>query len=316
MSTIKLPTSLKAISRADKGNFSRGDKFTVDPRIIEVREGYNVRNLDEMTEEDRAEYNAYVDGLAQAYANGEYVPAIVVRVIDGKVVVSEGHTRHKGMMRAINTYGAELPRVTVEEFKGSDAQEKALMATTQNNRKLRALELAALYERLANEESLDDAGIAKLVGQSVESVARYRAYATMPEELKSFVNLNRIAVSVAMDMFEQHGDAVVDIAASKINSAKKDGKKKVTATMGLPKMTVKQRKTLNSTTAGIFDAVKDIEAPESGEVTVTLNAELVRAIQELGPKAQEILAAELAKQSKADQPSTEEQQALPLSKAA
>ncbi len=313
---MKVAKSLKAVSRNDKENFSRGDKFSVNPRSLIIREGYNVRNLDEMTDEDRAGYDAYVDALAVAYATGQTVPSIIVRVIDGKVVVSEGHTRHKGMMRAIEVYGASLERVTVEEFKGNDAQERALMATSQNNRKLRALELAKVYKGLADEDGMSDEEIAKMVGQTVDHVTRYKAYATMPAELQSFVNLNRMSVTVAMELFTKHGDNVVNVAAGKINSAKKGGKKKVTAGMALPKFTAKQRTQVNTATAKIYDAVKDVDAPEQGDVQVTMSAELVRLIQELGPKAEEILAAQLKKDKENAATKDEEQVEMPLSQVA
>ena len=313
---MKVAKSLKAVSRNDKENFSRGDKFSINPRALVIREGYNVRNLDEMTDEDRAGYDAYVDALAIAYATGQTVPSIIVRVVDGQVVVSEGHTRHKGMMRAIDVYGASLERVTVEEFKGTDAQERALMATSQNNRKLRALELAKVYTGLADEDGMSDEEIAKMVGQTVDHVARYKAYATMPAELQSFVNLNRMSVTVAMELFTKHGDNVVNVAAGKINSAKKDGKKKVTAGMALPKFTAKQRTQLNTATAKIYDAVKDVETPEQGNVQVTMSVELVRLIQELGPKAEEILAAHLKKDKENAATKDEEQVEMPLSQVA
>lgn len=289
---IKVAQSLKAYQRTNKENdtVSRSDKFLVDPRDICVREGFNVRELDHISDMSLEEYDAYVDGLAQAYRDGAFVPAIVVRVIDGKILVSEGHTRHKGMMRAINVYGADLKRVQVDEFKGNDAEEIALIATSQNNRKLKPLELARVYVRLEN-QGWSDKEIAQRMIKSVPHVIQTKVLDSMPQELKNMVNRDEIAAQAAMDLYDAHGTKATDIAKAMIEKAKEEDKsgkapKRVTAKTAKPRLTSKETRKLNAATSSLYSTIKDIEVPEDAEtVTVSLTPELLAQLKEIGERA-------------------------------
>ncbi len=310
----KVAQSLKAYQRSNKENdtVSRSDKFLVDPRDILVREDFNVRELDNISDMSLEEYNDYVDGLAQAYRDGRYVPAIVVRVIDGKIYVSEGHTRHKGMMRAIEVYGADLKRVQVDEFKGNDAEEIALIATSQNNRKLKPLELARVYVRL-EKQGWSDKEIAQKMIKSVPHVIQTKVFDTMPDELKNMVNRDEIAVQAAMDLYDAHGSKATDIAKAMIEKAKagdKNGKapKRVTAKTAKPRLTSKESRTLNATTSNLYTAIKDIEVPENAEtVNVELTPELLAQLKEIGERAHAIETFNPADLLKEDEPVSDEQ---------
>ena len=78
----KLPRSLKQFSKDHKEEMSRSDKFSIDPRLIKARADFNVREIEQMSKEERAAYDEYIDQLAQAYRDGRYVPPIVIKVVD------------------------------------------------------------------------------------------------------------------------------------------------------------------------------------------------------------------------------------------
>ena len=70
----KLPRSLKQFSKDHKEEMSRSDKFSIDPRLIKARADFNVREIEQMSKEERAAYDEYIDQLAQAYRDGRYTP--------------------------------------------------------------------------------------------------------------------------------------------------------------------------------------------------------------------------------------------------
>ncbi len=284
----KLPRSLKQFSKDHKEEMSRSDKFSIDPRLIKAREDFNVREVEQMSDEERAVYEDYIDQLALAYRDGRYVPSIVIKVVDGIPTPVDGHTRLKGMMRAIDTYGAELARVTVEEFKGDDAEEVALIATSQNNRKLKPLELAKVYIRLERYGKTDKE-IASTVGVTAARVAQVKAYYSMPSELKALVFVDKISVEAAMDLFNKYGTKAIDYAQSMIEKNKQSGGKKVTVKNTTPKLSRKESRTLNTATSTLYSYIKDIEVPENASsVSVELTPELLIQLKEIGARTYEV----------------------------
>jgi len=267
---------------------SRSDKFSIDPRLIKARADFNVREIEQMSKEERAAYDEYIDQLAQAYRDGRYVPPIVIKVVDGTPTPVDGHTRHKGMMRAIEVYGAELSRVTVEEFKGDDAEEVALIATSQNNRKLKPLELAKVYVRLERYGKTDKE-IATTVGVTAARVAQVKAYYSMPSELKALVFVDKISVEAAMDLYNKYGTKAIEYANSMINKNKEKGGKKVTVKNTTPKLSRKESRSLNTATSELYSRIKDIEVAEDAEtVSVSLTPELLAQLKEIGARAYEV----------------------------
>lgn len=283
----KLANSLRTWQADNKDTGTRGHGFTIDPRALYVRPDFNVRNLDEMSPEMLAEYNDYIQGLADAYKAGRFVNYIDVKMVDGRPTLVDGHTRYKGMMLAIEQ-GADLSRTPVNEFKGDDIDEVSHIATSNNNRKLRPLELAVLYKRL---EGLgkSNADIAQTVGHSVAHVIQTKAYYLMPAALKTLVNLDKIAVDEAAKLFGEYGTKSVAVAEELISKAESQGKKKVTSKTSSPKLTAKEKRTLTTVSASLFEAVKDIEVKEGdGNLTVELTPEMVLQLQAIGARAHEV----------------------------
>lgn len=289
----KQAQSMKKWQQENRDLGTRGNGFTVHPSALVVRDNFNARNTDinSMSELERLEFEAYIDGLAQAYANGEYVPAIVVKMIDGQPTVSDGHCRKMGLDRAITVYGADIQRVNVDEFKGDDADEVALIATSNSNRKLKPLELSAVYVKL-EKFGLTDAEIATKMGKTVPHVAQVKFYSQLPVALKNMVNKDQIAIQTAVDLFQEHGSKAFDIAMKLLNNINETAgtkKKKVTAKSAMPKMSSKERRTLNTTAAQLHDAIKDVKVDESAlSISVSLTPELLAQLKEITARAHEI----------------------------
>lgn len=287
----KQAQSLKKWQQENREAGTRGNGFTINPLAIIVRDNFNARdtNVDNMTDKERAEFEAYIDGLAQAYANGEFVPAIVVKMIDGQPHLSDGHCRMLGMKRAIEVYGADIQRVSVEEFKGDDADEIALIATSNSNRKLKPLELSKVYVQL-EKFGLTDAEIAAKMGKTVPHVAQVKFFSQLPVALKTMIKQDQIAVQTAVDLYQEHGSRAFDIATGMLKkAAQSGGKAKVTNKIAQPKMSSKERRTLNTTASELHDSIKDIAIDDDAStISVDLTPALLRQLQAITARANEI----------------------------
>ncbi|AYK20414.1 hypothetical protein [Aeromonas veronii] len=70
------------------------DLFRVDPRLLDEEEGFNLRDYSD------PEVIAHIEGFADSYANGRYVPPLVVRTtVDGRIVPVEGTAAAVGAAR-------------------------------------------------------------------------------------------------------------------------------------------------------------------------------------------------------------------------
>jgi ParB family chromosome partitioning protein len=310
----KQAQSLKKFQELNKDQGTRGNKFSLNPLCLVVRNNFNARDTDvtKMSDKERAEFEAYIDGIAIAYKNGDYVPPIVVKMIDGQPNVSDGHCRIKGLFRAINHYGADIQRIDVSEFKGDDADEVALIATSNSNRKLKPLELSQVYVRLET-YGLSDAQIAEKMGKTVPHVSQVKFYSTLPVALKNMINFDQISVQVAVELFQTHGSKAYEIAMGMLNKATKSGKKKVTSKIAQPKMSTKERKVLNTVASQLHDALKEVKIDPTGDkVFLELTPELALKLQEITAKAHEIENFDATSSLEESQPEHKEEEQLSM----
>ncbi|WP_228155560.1 hypothetical protein [Klebsiella pneumoniae] len=153
------------------------DGFTISPQLLLEEEGFNTRGAFCENYYERPDIKAGIRVLADAYKRGDYVPPIIVKVIDGKVYVREGHRRRRAILLAIEE-GADIQFVQVVEHKGDEAEQSLLIATSNDGLPLSPLERAVIYARLAN-WGWSDQMIAQRVGRSAEHVRIARALLEM-----------------------------------------------------------------------------------------------------------------------------------------
>jgi hypothetical protein len=84
--------------------------------LLLEEEGFNTRGAFCENYYERPDIKAGIRVLADAYKRGDYVPPIIVKVIDGKVYVREGHRRRRAILLAIEE-GADIQFVQVVEHK-------------------------------------------------------------------------------------------------------------------------------------------------------------------------------------------------------
>jgi len=264
--------SLKAFQRNNKEVCARGDGFSIDPRLLVEQEDFNPRDY---SDPDVIEH---IERLKQSYIEGRYIPAIIVTIIDGNVVVREGHCRRRAVLSAIDD-GHDIKRVKVEEYRGDDVEQTALILTSNDGLKLKALQRAEVISRLSA-YGLNDTEISKKIGCTSTQVARYLTMLQMPHELKEMVNADKISATYALQLFADLG---AKAATEKAKKGLETGAKKVTPKVVnrkkrlTPKMTHHINDSLLAI-SGVFDA--EIPDDYSGDVKITISVDKFRALEE------------------------------------
>ncbi|MBK4232159.1 chromosome partitioning protein ParB, partial [Enterobacter hormaechei] len=93
MAVINSLRALKGVTAPEE--LKKGDGFTISPQLLLEEEGFNTRGAFCENYYERPDIKAGIRVLADAYKRGDYVPPIIVKVIDGKVYVREGHRRRR-----------------------------------------------------------------------------------------------------------------------------------------------------------------------------------------------------------------------------
>lgn len=235
MST-KVHVSLK--SMAEDKEFDHGigkaTSFTVDPRILEVEDGFNGRPI-----------NAdHVRALADSLMAGATFPDIYVRVEDGRVIVVDGHHRREAALLAISE-GAEVQSLGAKHFRGNDADRVFLQITSQNGLPMTPLQLGVQY-KVAVGFGYTVQQIAARAGKSAQHVKDCIALAETNSDVQGMVTRGEVSASVALKTAKKHGSGAGKVLAGDLQKATASGKTKVTA----------KGATVKTVTVSLVDAIK------------------------------------------------------------
>ena len=214
------PASFKTMIK--DGTIKRADAMKVRYSDIRVKEGFNLRDLDD-------EYETGIEALTSYILAGGTFPALeVIDLPDGSgVEVVDGHRRYDAIGRAIQR-GAPIEWVAVVGFQGNEIERRARIYTSNEGVKLRPLEAARGFKRfrgmgLATEE------IASLVHRSRPHIENYLVLADAEPDVQALVRAGAVSADVAIDAVRQHGAQAGEFLSGKVIQAKAAGKAKVTA---------------------------------------------------------------------------------------
>ncbi|MFA7522739.1 MAG: DNA translocase FtsK [Halothiobacillaceae bacterium] len=197
------------------------DLFRVDPRLLDEEEGFNLRDYSD------PEVIAHIEGFADSYANGRYVPPLVVRTtVDGRIVPVEGHCRRRGALLAIER-GAELAFVDCVSFKGGDTERVEVMLRSAEGLKLKPLEVAMGYLRL-NRMGHSNAKIAEVMRKTPARVEQMLLLATANHDVHELVRAGTVTADAAIEAIREHRENAGPFLLGKLEEAKGQGKAKVT----------------------------------------------------------------------------------------
>lgn len=209
--------SLK-VAAEDKNNstVSKVTAFAVDPRALEVEEGFNARPLNP----------DHVNEMALAQRNGAVFPPLEVRVEDGHIFIVDGHHRHAASMQNIAA-GFDIKSLDVRHFRGNDADRVAHMITSASGLALTPLQLGVQYRKLIG-YGWTEPQIANRRGKSVQHVKDMIQLAEANSDVHQAVNAGLISGTAALKVVKQHGNQAGAVIQEGLEQAKAEGKDKVT----------------------------------------------------------------------------------------
>ncbi|RGE41348.1 chromosome partitioning protein ParB [Comamonas testosteroni] len=179
--------------------------------MIEEEEDFNTRGAFLTKKEYFAQekIKTHIRKLADAYKRADYVPPLIVKVVDGRVLVRDGHCRLRAIKLAISE-GAEITRVRVEEQPGDEAAQTLLIVTSNDGAPLSVLERAVVFGRLKG-FGWDVKKIATHVGVTTNNVRAGLSMLEMPIELKQLIQREQVSATYALELFTEHGTKAVQV---------------------------------------------------------------------------------------------------------
>lgn len=206
--------SLRKLSEADKENVKRANSFMIDPRIIQIEPGFNPRGMFTENYWEQPDTLAHIEQFVKAYRNGDFVPPIAVKVINGVPYVRDGEHRLRALRKLI-AEGVPFQRVEVVEASGDELAQAKTNFNANNGRQWSAVERAVHYGRFKS-YGMTVEEIAHEVGKTVQHVYQLLTILEMPLELKRRIQEGSISASAAINLFKNPDVATVKRPPAKL----------------------------------------------------------------------------------------------------
>lgn len=294
MASFRQMTNDKVIKRADAEKIQYKD--------LHVEPGFNP--IGRMEDDEDGE------SLFQFIMSGGRVPDLETRPReDGGVWIVDGHRRHFQIGRAIAA-GAPLQDkdglvwISIKQFIGNDIDRVCRIATSNEDKKLTAIQLADVYKRLTGFGlSVDE--IAKRMTRTRQHVEQIMVLANANHDVQSAVRRGEISPSLAISATRDHGERAGAVIADEVKKARAAGKNRVTPAAMKPwtppvkyslPIVTNAKRLLDSMPAGVLAKASNAASmdDEDQPVTVTLSSkalflfvQTVEAVDELRVEAEE-----------------------------
>lgn len=190
--------------------------FMVPLNEIYIEPGFNIRDIDQ----------EHAEEFRQAYAAGEYIPALAVEVTNLGVKIIDGHHRYHGALLAQKD-GHDI-RLECKDFTGNEADKLAFMVTSSQGRALSPMERAEAYRRMRN-QGLTNEEIAAKVKRSASDVFNHLQLIDCEQPIKDMVKQGDMSYTTAIALQKEHGANAGAVAEGLKEKAVAEGKKKVRA---------------------------------------------------------------------------------------
>jgi ParB/RepB/Spo0J family partition protein len=188
--------------RAHNAVTSRFDGYRIDPRILQVTPGYNVRDFS--TEQAKESMEILKEQIRE---EGGVIVPLEVRQVGDELHIVSGHRRHRAVMELL-AEGFEIESVpAIPEPRGTNDTEREFRLILHNQGEpLTALEKAEVIRRLMR-RGLTRQDIQKRLGyRSQNSVINFELLLEAPEQLRDAVRDDVIAPSTAVEMVREYGE--------------------------------------------------------------------------------------------------------------
>jgi len=200
----------------------RSDMFHVDPRAINVIDGFNVR-------EDYGDITALAESIKE---NGVRVNLRGYKK-NGEYYLTDGHRRLKACMLLIEQ-GIEIRVPFVSEKAPSEERRLVDMFVCNDGKRLTPLEESTLINRLRN-CGLTVKEISTNLGVTETHIYNMLILSDVPTKLKNRIRENEISATLVMDVIKSNKSldeaVLLEKVETALDNAKKTGKKVTKKTM-------------------------------------------------------------------------------------
>jgi ParB/RepB/Spo0J family partition protein len=207
----------------------RTDVYKIDPRIIQIKEGWNSRDMSDPANQ------AHIDELSKSIAEvGVKRPLTVV--MEGNVpFLTDGECRLRATLLAIKN-GADIKTVPVtgEDRYANEADRIFSQILLNSGKPLTGIEQAKVFKRLLD-LGWKQNEIASKAGISGGRVSQLLELLTLPVVLQKFITEGKASASMVLSTFKKHnGDVALTVAelSGAVAVAEKQGR-----TRAMPKDT-------------------------------------------------------------------------------
>jgi ParB family chromosome partitioning protein len=175
---------------------SKNDLFLVDPRNVEVEEGFNIR-------EDLGDLDSL---LTQILEQGQ-IEAVVgfKKRGEDKFILTDGHRRHAAFMLGIERGHAMGKMKLIIGSSNAEDRLFAMVTTGIGKKPLTVVETAEAYKRLIN-LGYKAAEIARKVGNTSTQIGNLLKLADVPKEVKNHITNGYITATTVIALVKETKD--------------------------------------------------------------------------------------------------------------
>lgn len=205
-------SSLKSIA-------SRGrQSYNIDPRIIRVEEGWNVR-------QPGPELDEHIQTLSDSIVENGMKQMLTIYMVDGQPTLIDGHCRLAAVLMAIeNGHDIKTVACIAESNRINSADRVLSIITSNSGKQLTMLEQSIVVQRLFN-FGWTKQQIADKTRLSITAIENLLILADAPQKAKNMIAANTIAPSLVVDTIRVNGIAAAEQtfsqAATEIESGAK-----------------------------------------------------------------------------------------------
>lgn len=267
-------------SKAAEGKLKKSDLYRCRYSDLKIEQGFNLRDM------GSPDTQAHVQSIFSTINSGGTVPPLEVREdANGDIVVVDGHCRHAAYGLAIAS-GMAIEYINILPFRGNDADRVTKMITSSQGLALTVLESALGYKRLVG-FNWQVPQIAASVGKSETYINQLLLLAYANSDVQEFVRSGAIAAHAAIEIVKKHGDQAGSVIASQVDTAKAQGKTRVT------KAVVVGRAVPKRLSLGLIERVDSFTSRLPGDVLRTLAQFEGKSGEEIGGATVAVGVAEL-----------------------
>lgn len=237
----------------------RTDIYKLDPRIIQIKEGWNSRDMSNPANQE------HIKELSLSIAEVGVKRPLTVTMEGDVPYLTDGECRLRATLLAIQN-GADIKTVPVvgEDRYANEADRLFSQILLNSGKPLNGLEQAKVFKRLID-FGWQQQDIAKKAGMSGGRVSQLLELLTLPEALQKFITEGKASASMVLSTFKKHnGDVALTVAelSGAVATAEAAGRKRA-----MPKdvgegngeggeggKEKKSRKTINSFFKGLVEA--------------------------------------------------------------